>query len=145
MGLFEDHVLQEGDGIDVLLLDRAVVFLLLTDNYTSSFGLEQYTAGGDGSCTAVVQLGDTDRAEAYLEDADTVKAYLLTHFEEMLEGFAQFLEYGLDITLLHGSLTLDELSQFLSAYEVAVVNSGSIVLSVSQTVTVLVLRFNVLL
>ena len=142
VGLFEDDVLQHGDGIDVLLLDRAVIHLLLTDHDTSGLGLEEDTTGGDGLRATVLELGDADRAEAYLEDADAIELDLLTHLEEVLEGFAQFLEHGLDVALLDGGLSLDELSEFLGTDKVVVVDSRGEVLALSLAVAVLVLGFN---
>ena len=142
MSLLEDDVLEHGDGIDEFLLDRTILSLLLTNNDTGGLGLEEYTAGGDGLGSAVLELGDTDRAEAYLEDADAVEFDLLAQFEEVLEGFAQFLEHGLDVALLHRCLALDEVGEFLGADEMVVVHCHRVVLTVSLAVAVLVLRFN---
>ena len=107
MGLLEGDILQHADGIDILLLDRAVEQLLLADDDARGLGLEEHAAGGDGLGTAVLNLGHADAREAHLEDADAVELDLLAHLEEVLEGLAQFLEDGLDVTLLHGRLVLD--------------------------------------
>ena len=139
MGLLEDNVLEHGDGIDVLLLDATIGLLALTDNDTGRLGLEEDAAGGDGLGTTVLQFGDTDGAEADLEDADAIELDLLAEFEEVLEGFAQFLQHGLDVALLDGGLTLDEVGKFLSANEVVVVNGHGIILAESGTLFVLVL------
>ena len=60
MGLFEDDVLEHGDGVDILLLDRTVIHLLLTNNDTSGLGLEEDATGGDGLGTAVLEFDDAD-------------------------------------------------------------------------------------
>ena len=60
MSLLEDDVLQHSDGVDVLLLDRTILHLLLTDNNAGGLGLEQDAAGGDGLGTTIVEFGDTD-------------------------------------------------------------------------------------
>ena len=128
-----------GDGIDVLLLDATIGLLALTDNDTGGLWLEEDAAGGDGLGTTVLEFGDTDGAEADLEDADAIKLDLLAEFEEVLEGFAQFLQHGLDVALLDGGLTLDEVGQLLGADEVVVVNSHGIILAEGGTLFVLVL------
>ena len=129
MGLLEDNVLEHGDGIDVLLLDATIGLLALTDNDTGGLWLEEDATGGDGLSTTVLQFGDTDGAETDLEDADAIELDLLAEFEEVLEGFAQFLQHGLDIALLDGGLTLDEVGQLLGADEVVVVNGHGIILA----------------
>ena len=60
MRLLEDHVLQERDGIHILLLHLAVL-LRLTSYHAGSLGLEQHSAGGDGAGTTVLDLVDADR------------------------------------------------------------------------------------
>ena len=60
----------------------------------------------------------------------------------MLEGFAELLEDGLDVGLLHRGLALDEVGEFLSADEVVVVDSRGEVLAVSGALAVFVLGFN---
>ena len=142
MGLFEDHVLQEGDGVDVLLLHGAVLLLLLTNDHAGGLGLEEYAAGGDGLGTTVLEFDDTDAGEAYLEDADAIELDLLAEFEEVFEGFAKFLKDGLDVGLLHRGLALDEVGELLSADEVVVVDSRGEVLAVSGALAVFVLGFN---
>ena len=139
MGLLEDNVLEHGNGIDVLLLDATIGLLALTDNDTGGLWLEEDAAGGDGLGTTVLEFGDTDGAEADLEDADAIKLDLLAEFEEVLEGFAQFLQHGFDVALLDGGLTLDEVGQLLGADEVVVVNGHGIILAEGSTLFVLVL------
>ena len=139
MRLLEDDILQHGDGVDVLLLDRAVVSLLLTHHDTCGLRLEEDAAGGDGLSTAVLKFHDADRREAHLEDTDAVELDLLAEFEEMLESLAELLEDGLDVGLLDRGLALDELSEFLGPDEVVVVDSRCKVLAVGRTLAVLVL------
>ena len=142
MGLFEDDIFEHGDGVDVLLFDRAVGHLLLTNDDASGLGLEEDATGGDSLGSAVLEFHNADRAEAYLEDSNAVELDLLAEFEEVLEGFAEFLKNGLDITLLHGGLALDKFREFLSANEVGVVDGGGVVLAVSGALAVFVLGFN---
>ena len=97
MGLFEDDVLQEGDGVDVLLLHGAIGLLLLTYHDAGCLRLEEDATGGDVGSTAVLEFDDTNRGESHLEDADTVEADLLTHLKEVLHGTAEFVEDGLDV------------------------------------------------
>ena len=142
MGFLEDDVLQQGDGIDILLLHRAVLFLLLTDHDTGRLWLEEHTTGGDGGGRAVLELRHADRAEADLEDTYTVELDLLSQFEEVLERLTEFLEHGLDVGLLHGGLTLDEVSEFLGTDEMIVIHGLGKVLPIGFAVTVLVLGFD---
>ena len=76
MGLFEDHILDEVLGDDVLLLHLTVLLLLAHDD-TLAFGQEQDAAAGDGLGVAVVDVGHTDAGEAHLEDAQAFYADLL--------------------------------------------------------------------
>ena len=75
MGLFEDHILDEVLGDDVLLLHLTVLLLLAHDD-TLALGQEQDAAAGDGLGVAVVDVGHTDAGEAYLEDAKAFDAHL---------------------------------------------------------------------
>jgi hypothetical protein len=49
--------IEKGDGVDILLFDRSVFFLFLTNDHTSGLGLEEDTTRGDGGCTAVLRRG----------------------------------------------------------------------------------------
>ena len=60
----------------------------------------------------------------------------------MLEGFTELLEHGLDVTLLDGGLTLDEVCQLFGANEMVVIDGLGKILAEGLTVTVFVLRFN---
>ena len=144
MGLLEDHVLQERDGIHILLLHLAVL-LRLTRHHAGGLRLEQHSAGGDGAGTTVLNLVDANARKAHLEDTDTIELDLLAHLEEVLHSLTQLLEYGLDITLLHTGLLLDVGGQFVGTNEMVVVHGLGEVLAVGCIVLVVVFGFNKLL
>ena len=137
MGLLEHHILQERDGIHILLLHLAIL-LLLSHYDTLGLWREDDTTGRDGAGTAVLDLVDADAGESDFEDTDAIEPYLLSHLEEVLDGLAQFLEHSLDITLLDGCLALDELGELLGADEVTVVDGLGKVLVVGLVETVVV-------
>ena len=146
MRLLEDHILQQRNSIHILQLHCAITLLLLANHHSHCLRLEQHTSCGDGRCRTVLLLSHTDTAEAHLHDTDTVELDLLSQFEEVLHRLTEFLKHGLDVTLLHRCLTLDEVRQFLGADEVVVIHRSGVVLSVAlRIVLVLVLCLNKLL
>ena len=145
MSLLEHHVLHQGLGDDVLLFDRAVLLLLLTDDHSLGLRLEQHAARGDRGGGAVVLLRHADGGEAHLEDADAVEVDLLAQFEEVLHGLAQLLQHGDDVTALHRCLRLDESRQLLGLDKLLVIHGLRIVLAIGGRLVVLVLCLNVLL
>ena len=140
VGLLEDHILHQRLDDHVLLLDLPVL-LRLANDHPLSLRLEQHAARGDILCAAVILLVRADGTESHLEDADAVELHLLAQFEEVLQGTAQLVEYGLDVTLLHRCLCLDELGQFLGLDEMLVVDSRGEPLALGSAVVVLVLEF----
>ena len=141
VGLLEDHVLDEGLDDDELLNDLSFFVRGLADDDTLALGLEEHATGGDVLRTAVLLLDNTDAGESHLEDADAIETYFLTEFEEVLHGTAELVEDGLDVGLLHRSLGLDELGQFLGGDEMLVVDSRGEPLTVGGRVVVGVLEF----
>ena len=139
VSLLEDDVLQQRDGIDVPLLDAAVLLLLLSDHDALRLGLEEHAARGDGGCRAVLHLVDADARESDLEDADAVEFHLLPHLEEVLQCASHLVEHGLDVRLLHRGLGLDELRQLLGLDEAVVVHRRGEVLTEGLVVLDLVL------
>jgi archaeosine-15-forming tRNA-guanine transglycosylase len=59
----------------------------------------------------------------------------------VLHGAAQFVEHGLDVTLLDARLRLDEVGQFLGLDEVLVVDRRGEPLAIGRLLIVLVLNF----
>ena len=139
VGLLEDDILDEGLGDDVLLHDLALLVHRLADDDTLRLGLEQHAALGDHLGTTALLRRRADGAEAHLEDADAVEADLLTEFEEVLHRTAELVEHGLDVTLLHTGLGLDEVGQLLGLDEVLVVDCRGEPLAVGGRFVVLVL------
>ncbi len=125
MRLLEDHVLDELLGDGELLLDRAVGASLIARHHPYGLRGEDDPSGGDVLCPAVVGVFDSDTREADLEDADALQFYLLSQFEEVFHGCAQFVEYCDDVGALDTCLCLDELRQLLGLDECLVVDGGS--------------------
>ena len=138
MRLLEGHILQQVDGIYILLADGAAAGLLLTYYYTLRLWLKQHTTGGDGAYGAILGLAYTDARETYLQDSDALQLDFLTHLEEVLHGLAQFLQHGLDITLLYRSLTLDKVGNLVGAHKVVVVHGLGVILAVGLCVVLVV-------
>ena len=141
MSLLEDHILDEGLGNDVLLLDLTLLVHGLTDHDTLGLGLEQHAAGGDVLRTAVILRGGADAAESHFEDADAFKFHLLAQFEVVFHGTTQLVEHGLDVGFLDRCLLLDVVGQFLGLDEVLVVDCRGEPLAVGGRFVVLVLKF----
>ena len=141
VGLLEDHVLHQRLGHDVLLDDLVLLVLGLSDDHSLRLGLEEHPSRGDGLSAAVIFLVGSDAGESHLEDADAVEFHLLTEFEEVFHGASQFVEHGLDVTLLHARLRLDEVCQLLGLDEVMIVDCRCEPLAECRAVIVRVLNF----
>ena len=143
--LLEHHVLDQFLGGDVLLHDLALLVLALSHDDALGLGGEDHTAGGDGGGTDILGLGHAHAGEAYLEDAQSGQAYLLTHLQEVLHGLSQFVEGALDVASLQRCLGLDESGDVVGLDKVLVIDGRCIVLAVGGALGVVVLFLNVLL
>ena len=144
MRLLEDDILDERLRHDILLLHDTILDGLADDD-TLCLGLEEHPTGGDGGSATVLELGNADAGESYLEDADALEVDLLPHLEVVLHGLTEFGEYGDNVTLLDTGLRLDELRKVVGSYKALVIDSLGVVLAIGCRLGVLVLGLDVLL